>query len=101
MTVVAVDYLVAVRVHAAVDRRPGEVGIADVWVVGVARIEDRRERPVPNLEETVDDLDGDTVRGSVVADERAIVRVGDRPVSLTAVVGDDPPRVAVELPVDD
>ena len=49
VAVIAVDELVAVRIHPAVPRRPGEVGIADVGIVGIASVEDGRQRSIPNL----------------------------------------------------
>ena len=44
VTVVGIDDLIAVGVHAAADRRPREVGVTDVGIVRVGRVEDGRER---------------------------------------------------------
>jgi hypothetical protein len=98
---IVADRLVAVRVHPAVDRRPGEVRVADVGVRRIGRVEHEGQRSVADLEVPVHHLDGDAVGSAVHADEDAVIGAVDHPVPGRARVRLPSPAIAVKMPVDD
>jgi hypothetical protein len=103
VAVVAVDRLVAVRVHPAVDRRPRELRGGHVRIIrrpGWGKTVGRG-LPARPIERARDDIDRDTEDRPVVPDERGVVRAVNSPVAGAAIVRLRSPGVAVELAVDD